>query len=135
MMLMVFITPSMALQQQHSFARFFIDSSAAFADRGLGSGSCGCLVPESNHWSFIGHAPSFVSSLTFEKSVGGTIRYGEALHPGPHMGEMLTVGVSNPTGFRQKEDTLLELGPGVWSLAETQLSAATSKTCSGILRQ
>ena len=48
---------------------------------------------------------------------------------------MLTVGVNNPSGLRQKEQTLLDLGPGIWSLAETQLSATTFKTSSHILRK
>eukprot|EP00435_Cladocopium_sp_Y103_P016336 s1333_g4.t1 len=52
----------------------------------------------------------------------------------PCEGDYLTVGISNPGGVRQKEDVLLGLGPGIWALAETQLSATTFKTCAGTLR-
>ena len=34
------------------------------------------------------------------------------------------MGVSNPGGLRQKDNLLLEQGPGIWSLAETHLYAA-----------
>ena len=75
------------------------------------------------------------SLFVYEPRDGGTIRYGEATHPGPPLGNVLTVGVNNPGGLRQKEQSLLELGPGIWSLAETQLSATTFKTSSQILRK
>ena len=65
----------------------------------------------------------------------GTVRYGEASHPGPSGECMLTVGVSNPSGLRQKEDILIGLGPGIWALSETQLCQQTLKTSSGILRR
>eukprot|EP00438_Fugacium_kawagutii_P035024 Skav226644 [mRNA] locus=scaffold1097:92180:97042:+ [translate_table: standard] len=63
-----------------------------------------------------------------------TTRFGEASHPGPHGDDWLTVGVSNPGGVRQKEQTILELGPGIWSFTETQLSAQTFRTSSHLLR-
>ena len=89
-----------------------------------------CL-DHTGHWTQV---YVFMSLFSLESSQEGTIRYGEADNPGPHLGNVLTVGVSNPGGLRQKEDVLLDLGPGIWSLAETQLSVNTFKTCAGTLR-
>ena len=50
-------------------------------------------------------------------------RIGEALHPGP--ADFLTVGTTNPGGLRGKELLAVEQGSGIWSYAETQLSAVT----------
>ena len=125
-----------ALQQRSTpLARFYIDGSAATADRDHGSGETCCHVP--GHWP-VNDIFGLISQDTYcfhEPTGQGTIRYGEALHPGPHLGDTLTVGVSNPGGLRQKEDLLLGFGPGIWSVTETQLSATTFKTCSGILRR
>ena len=129
------IVPANALQQQPPFARHFIDSSAAKADRDIGSGDGSCIVPERFEWQPAW--PNYMDGIApghFFLPVG-TIRYGEATHPGPEWGNMLTVGVSNPCGLRQKEDQLLQLGPGIWSLAETQLSQQTFRTSSGILHR
>eukprot|EP00435_Cladocopium_sp_Y103_P012734 s3515_g3.t1 len=128
--------PTAALQQtSYPLARLLVHSSAASADREIGSGDFGCHVPALGHFDSSGAlCPSF-SFWSHEPPGLGTIRYGEARHPGPPLGNTLTVGVSNPGGLRQKEEFLLGLGPGIWSVAETQLSATTFKTCSGILRR
>ena len=73
-------------------------------------------------------------------------RWGEARHPGPgllasfqcsddydHM-SVVRFGCSNPSGLRRKEPLVIEHGPGVWGYSETQLSAITKKTTSGILK-
>ena len=49
----------------------------------------------------------------------------EAENPGPLGPNLLWVGTSNPSGFRQKEHVLADLGPGIWQLSETQLSSVT----------
>ena len=131
---MNFFSSAMALQQQIPFARHFYHSSAVQADREYGSGDKCCQVPEPFAGLFQVWCPFLSSSTALEPPVVGTIRYGEALNPGPSPGDMLTVGVSNPGGLRQKEGILLEMGAGVWSLAETQLSATTFRTCKGILQ-
>ena len=60
------------------------------------------------------------------------VRVGEASNPGPP--GIISIGSSNPGGLRGKEDLLLEWGPGIWALSETQLSAVTQVTCSKTLR-
>eukprot|EP00438_Fugacium_kawagutii_P025316 Skav217869 [mRNA] locus=scaffold2487:75358:81453:+ [translate_table: standard] len=125
---------SAALQLYDPFAQFFTASSAVSTDRDYGSGDTELLL--SCHFgceTFFDQGGC--SDLVASPSARSTIRYGEALHPGPHGGDLLTVGVSNPGGLRQKEEHLLDLGPGIWSLAETQLSAVTFRTCSGLLRK
>eukprot|EP00435_Cladocopium_sp_Y103_P032036 s2378_g8.t1 len=52
-------------------------------------------------------------------------RFGEALHPGPSPLGELVVGCTNPGGLRFKEALAISQGPGVWTYAETQLSAVT----------
>ena len=132
-MLTIFLAPVSALQQQSTLARFFIDSPAVSTDWDFGSGDNGCFVPS---WPepLVFLDQQECSILSTEPLVGG-IRYGEADHPDPSSGNLLTVGVNNPSGLRQKEQTLLDLGPGIWSIAETQLSATTFKTSSHILRK
>ena len=61
-------------------------------------------------------------------------RYGEADHPGPLNPDLLLLGTSNPSGLRQKEHVLADLGPGIWQLSETQLSSATLPTACKTLR-
>eukprot|EP00435_Cladocopium_sp_Y103_P066420 s304_g28.t1 len=87
-------------------------SSAVSADREIGSEVL----------------PDYVSELHHCIETG--VRYGEASHPGPDFDpdQLLTVGVSNPGGLRSKEDLVMELGAGVWTMTETQLSAVTTKT-------
>ena len=125
---------TMAIQRQGPFARHSYLSSAASADRDHGSGDHCRNVPSPWYDSFSSMGASQQSFWPLKPSLDGTIRYGEAKNPGPPMGDMLTVGVSNPGGLRQKEDVLLGMGPGIWAMAETQLSATTFKTCSGTLR-
>jgi hypothetical protein len=58
----VVFSPSMALKQGNPFARQYIYSSAASADRVIGSGDLHCFVPESmaQHDVFMAHPfPSF----------------------------------------------------------------------------
>ena len=55
-----------------------------------------------------------------------SLRIGEARHPGP---SLVHFGASKPAGLRRKELHACELGPGVWSFSETQLSNVTQKTC------
>ena len=56
-----------------------------------------------------------------------SLRIGEARHPGP---SLVHFGTSNPAGLR----SACELGPGVWSFSETQLSGVTQKTCTAQLK-
>eukprot|EP00435_Cladocopium_sp_Y103_P016937 s4955_g4.t1 len=123
----------MALQQGHPFARHIELSSAVATVRDFGSGDDLCAVQGLHGQSTLLAHSMFIQ--TFASLPPGAERYGEALHPGPDWGHLLTVGVSNPSGLRQKEHILLGLGPGIWSLAETQLSQSTFKTSSGILRR
>ena len=92
-----------------SFARFYFDSSATSVDREYGSGMQSDNVPMQPGSLCMG------------------IRYGEARHPGPDVDQLLNLGVSNPGGLRSKEDMVLMLGPGIWTLTETQLSSVTTK--------
>ena len=113
------LSPAMALQSGASFARHYYHSSATQVDRDFGSGKLSDFVQE----------PMFPMAA-------GT-RYGEALHPGPeddHSDYWLTVGVTNPGGVRAKEDMLLAMGPGIWTLTETQLSQITTKSTARTLR-
>ena len=89
------------LQSGQSFARNYI-SSATAVDREIGSGIGPGYVPE-------------------------PLRVGEARHPGPEleMDHLLTAGISKPGGVRNKEDLILALGPGLWTMTETQLSSVT----------
>jgi hypothetical protein len=59
-------------------------------------------------------------------------RIGEATHPGPM--EFLTIGVTNPSGLRNKEQLAVEQGSGIWSYSETQLSTVTQKTLAKALK-
>ncbi|CAJ1381605.1 unnamed protein product [Effrenium voratum] len=57
-------------------------------------------------------------------------RIGEAHNPGPTWPlppteELLAVGTTNPSGLNGKEDLQIQQGPGIWHLAETQLSHVT----------
>ena len=56
-------------------------------------------------------------------------RFGEAENPGPTeaMGSFV-LGTVNPTGVRNKEGLLTELGQGIWTVTETQLSSVTSRS-------
>ena len=126
--------PTVALQRQDPFARHFYISSAASADRENGSGDLCCYVQDPWFKSFLDMGNSQQTFWPLKPSMDGTIRYGEAKNPGPTTGDLLTVGVSNPGGLRQKEDILLGMGPGIWAMTETQLSATTFKTCAGTLR-
>ena len=59
-------------------------------------------------------------------------RFGEATNPGP--GPLIFVGTSNPSGLRNKEQLIADLGPGVWQFSETQLSAVTLPVSSRALK-
>eukprot|EP00435_Cladocopium_sp_Y103_P056110 s2860_g18.t2 len=104
--------PVQALQTGTSFARHYIDSSATAVGREFGSGKMSVFVQ--------GHSSCHVA---------GT-RIGEAHNPGPSTASdnWLSIGVSNPGGLRSKEDMVLMMGPGIWTMTETQLSAVTTKS-------
>ena len=112
------LSSATALQLGDSLARLFIDSPATPVDWDIGSG---------NH-------PSYVPELWLCPTKG--IRIGEASHPGPvqEQDSLLTVGIGNPGGLRTKEDLVLSLGPGIWTMAETQLSSVTTTTTARALR-
>ena len=87
-------------------------------------------------------APWVLATEASSQPFRPTCRIGEALHPGPILDDdtdeeqiesspssILHIGCSNPSGRRQKEEHALDLGPGIWSFAETQLSQVTEKTC------
>ena len=46
------------------------------------------------------------------------IRFGEASHPGPISDQLLNLGVSNPGGLPSKEDMVLMMGPGIWTMTD-----------------
>eukprot|EP00435_Cladocopium_sp_Y103_P012113 s2367_g3.t1 len=79
-----------ALQQGRPFARHFNFSSAALADRDLGSGDDPCNVPEPQY--FISSCDHLGLSLGTMYLPAPVQRYGEARHPGPDQGNQLTVG-------------------------------------------
>ena len=87
-------------------------------DRDAGSGNLLDNVPELCHCPTTGK------------------RFGEAEHPGPvpEQDSLLTVGVGNPGGLRAKEDLVLSLGPGIWTMSETQLSAVTTSSAAKAFR-
>ena len=53
----------------------------------------------------------------------GSIRFGEALHPGPS----LWIGTANPSRVTGKERQLAELPSGIWGITETHLSGVNQK--------
>eukprot|EP00438_Fugacium_kawagutii_P023955 Skav232717 [mRNA] locus=scaffold4051:89627:96304:+ [translate_table: standard] len=59
-------------------------------------------------------------------------RFGEAQHPGP---SEYWIGTANPSGVRGKEYALVDLPIGLWSVAETQLSAITRGPAAKALKQ
>lgn len=95
-------------------------------------------------------APASESSIAISGAVGqpldfpvgssclcvGFWPWGEALNPGPSGDDcsLLSVGVTNPSGLRGKEEQAVSLGPGIWNFAETQLSHVTQRSCSSHLR-
>eukprot|EP00435_Cladocopium_sp_Y103_P031727 s2118_g8.t1 len=117
-MLVQYVNPASALQLDHSFARFFNVSSATAVDRENGSGNWSSNVPEQLGCPLHGW------------------RIGEANNPGPEPCQdmLLNVGLSNPGGLRGKEDMLLALGPGIWTMSETHHSQVTMKTTARTLR-
>lgn len=48
--------------------------------------------------------------------------------------EFLTIGVTNRSGLRNKEQLAAEQGSGIWSYSETQLSSVTQKTAAKALK-
>eukprot|EP00435_Cladocopium_sp_Y103_P058544 s772_g20.t1 len=105
------LQPISALQAGPPLARHFIDSSAMQMDREYGSGEWPARA-----------------SIHFACPSSG-IRFGEARNPGPvpNQAGMLTVGVSNPGGLRSKEDIVMQMGVGIWTMTETQLSQVTTR--------
>ena len=72
----------------------------------------------------------FCTSTSFSDG----FRFGEADHPGPRPLQQLVVGCTNPGGLRRKETLAVEQGPGIWTYAETQLSAVTQPSCNRALK-
>ena len=62
--------------------------------------------------------------------------WGEALNPGPQetLGDTVSFSFSNPSGLRNKEGHVVDLGPGVHAFSETQLSHVTQGSCARQLR-
>lgn len=54
--------------------------------------------------------------------LAGTMRIGEALHPGPPPGSTWTLGIANPSGLNGKLDQVNHLPGDAWIFSETQLS-------------
>eukprot|EP00438_Fugacium_kawagutii_P015810 Skav206886 [mRNA] locus=scaffold3287:72863:77896:+ [translate_table: standard] len=114
------------------FAQHYFDSSAVDTDREIGSGAFGQQslkvdVPSTAYVATIREIPVYTQLC----------RLGEAVNPGPCIdsdASLLTVGVGNPGGLRSKEDLLLDLGAGIWTMTETQLSDTTMTTTAAILR-
>ena len=110
---------------QSTLALFFFVSTAPTGDRVLESGEKG------------GSLSLFCSGLQFSFDPFHGTRHGEASHPGPF--EQLTIGTSNPTGLRNKESLVTSLSPGIWTMAETQLSKtsqwSTSRSFQYLARQ
>ena len=130
MLWMLFSSFASALHLPPPFARFYFDSSAAPADRDLGSEDGGRHVPG---LGTIRYQPTELDLLDVYTS---QCRLGEASNPGPNTlpPMLLTVGTSNPGGLRRKEEIILDRGPGLWTLTETQLSFATMRTSAGVFR-
>ena len=74
--------------------------------------------------------------LSLEVSFHLGRRIGEALHPGPCTPDtcLITIGQSNPSGLRGKHLEAAQLGPGIWSYAETHLTKHTASTFQRALR-
>lgn len=107
-MLALMLEPVKSLQLHCPFARHFFDSSATAVDRDIGSGDFSSNTTSCDGWHTFGHPALSVLTVNNEVFLDlGTIRYGEAEHPGPPPGDLLTVGVSNPGGLRRKEQILL----------------------------
>ena len=65
----------------------------------------------------------------------GSLRVGEASHPGLEGADLFHIGTSNPSGLRSKEALAVELGPGIFHYSETQLSEITAHSCTRVLQQ
>ena len=97
---------------QSTLARHIVPSAAPLVgDRELESGERLSFQRVLSHMCQRAHDP-----------FPGT-RLGEASNPGP--GHELHIGTSNPSGLRSKESLVAELDPGIWTMAETQLSLPT----------
>jgi hypothetical protein len=76
------------------------------------------IMPFGRLWLFLllGGSTVMVSS--------DTVRFGEALHPGP----AFWIGTTNPSGVAGKERQLAEVPVGIWGVTETHLSGVTQKS-------
>ena len=112
------------------FARFYQHNAAVStsdADRDLGSGA---LLNRPWLLGICSTTSSFELTAQMSTLVPlGSLRVGEANNPGPVQPSWLRIGTSNPSGLRQKELHAIELGAGIWSFSETQLSSFTQQTC------
>ena len=125
----------------HAFARQFVLSTAPSGDRELGSGPLG-----DDPWRMILNEDEFPSSRVrlcraapgcLEQSfllLSSGVRYGEADHPGPKETQSISLGVTNPSGLRMKESIAIEMGEGIYTFCETQLSKFTQASCGKRLR-
>ena len=60
---------------------------------------------------------------TMSGTTTDTVRFGEALHPGPEF----WLGTANPSGIPGKERQIADLPEGIWGIAETHLSGVNQK--------
>ena len=63
---------------------------------------------------------------SFVPRTSSCIRYGEADHPGP---AQVRLGVTNPSGLRMKEPVAIDMGEGIYTFCESQLSKFTQQSC------
>ena len=75
----------------------------------------------SGRWSWLLCMTLLASVSAF--SMKGSIRFGEAQHPGPRF----WIGTVNPSGMVGKERQLAELPAGIWGITETHLSGVNQK--------
>ena len=109
--ILVFSTSIGADALQFPFARFYELGAAG-------------LVPDCH----IGLGDS--CSVHDGSALCGCFRWGEARHPAPtDQGVRVSLGFSNPSGLRNKEDHLMDLGPGIWSCSESHLTKVTQSSC------
>ena len=97
---------------------FVLDGMCLVGRSRFGSRSLRSLL-----WTFFVFASLPGFALAQAPLVKANLRVGEASHPGPSC--LIPFGCSNPSGLRNKESHVVELGPGVWMLSETQLSSVT----------
>ena len=91
------------------------------------------LSTESSDYCEFRSGNSFSAGQRCSRVFGGYDRIGEAAVPGPSSG-LFRIGTSNPSGLRGKEPQALQLGCGIWSFSETQLSHVTQPRVSSTIK-